>query len=127
MGTNRAMRRKQEREQIRTWKNQGQYNQVMSLQRNGIKEKDLDIAYKNGYEDGYKYAAKAFFKLMYASIAKELHETGNEPDEIVTFLQNVDHRVAVMFDADDEISEVFDMIGVKLNIDYNTESRIEVV
>jgi len=127
MGTNRAIRRQQERKQIREWKNQGRYGQVMSLQRNGIQEKDLDTAYKNGYEEGYKYAAKAFFMQMYASIAKELHESGNGTDEIITFLQNVDHRFAVMFDAEEEVREIFDLLGVRVNFDTNQIDRIEVV
>ena len=127
MGANRAMRRQQERNQIREWKEQGRYGQVISLQRNGIKEKDLDTAYKNGYDEGYTYAATAFFKLMYAAMAKELHEAGNGTDEIVSFLHNVDHRVAVMFDAEDEIEEVFNLIGVRMNVDKNAIDRIEVI
>ena len=127
MGANRAMRRQQEREQVRAWKEQGRYGQIMSLRRNGIQEKDLDSAYKNGYEEGYKYASTAFFKLMYASIAKELHEAGNPTDEVIEFLQNVDHRVAIMFDADEEIDEVFNLIGVRMNVDLNSIDRVEVV
>ena len=127
MGANRAMRRQQERNQIRTWKEQGRYGQIMSLQRNGIKEKDLDTAYKNGYEEGYTYASTTFFKLMYAAMAKELHEAGNGTDEIIEFLHNVDHRVAVMFDSDEEIEEVFNLIGVRMNVEPNAIDRIEVV
>ena len=127
MGANRAIRRQQERNQIREWKSQGRYNQVMSLQRNGIKEKDLDTAFKNGYEEGYKYASTAFFRLMYAAIAKELYESENGADEIITFLQNVDHRVAVMFDADEAIEEIFNLIGVRMNVEINAIDRIEVV
>lgn len=127
MGANRAMRRQQEREQMREWKSQNRYEQIKSLQRNGITEKDLDLSYQNGYKDGYEYASTAFFKLMFASMAKELHENGNSNEDIVTFLHNVDHRVAVMFDADEEIQDVFDLIGVQLNIDKNAINRIEVV
>lgn len=127
LGANRAIRRQQERNQIREWKSQGRYNQVMSLQRNGIKEKDLDTAFKNGYEEGYKYASTAFFRLMYAAIAKELYESENGADEIITFLQNVDHRVAVMFDADEAIEEIFNLIGVRMNVEINAIDRIEVI
>jgi hypothetical protein len=127
MGANRAMRRQAERDQIRAWKSQGRYGQVMSLQRNGIQEKDLDAAYKNGYEEGYKYASSAFFKLMYAAIAKELHTAGNSKDDIIDFLVAVDHRVAVMFDADEEIEDVYRLIGVRMNVDKNELDRIEVL
>ena len=94
---------------------------------NGIKEKDLDTAYKNGYEEGYGFAAAAFFKQMYAAIAKELHENGNDTDEIITFLQNVDHRFAIMFDADEEVDEVFNLIGVRMNVQKDEINRIEVI
>ena len=127
MGANRAMRRQAERDQIRAWKSQGRYGQVMSLQRNGILEKDLDAAYKNGYEEGYKYASSAFFKLMYAAIAKELNSAGNSKDDIIDFLVSVDHRVAVMFDADEEIEDVYRLIGVRMNVDKNELDRIEVL
>ena len=119
MGANRALRRQQEREQVREWKRQGRYEQVRSLQRNGITEKDLDLAYQNGYKDGYDKAATSFFRQMYAAIAKELHEAGNDPEEIVSFLHGVDHRFAVMFDADEEINDVFDLIGVRINVCSN--------
>ena len=121
MGANRALRRQQERQQVREWKQQGRYEQVRSLQRNGITEKDLDLAYQNGYKEGYDKAGTSFFRQMYAAIAKELHEAGNSPEEIVSFLHGVDHRFAVMFDDDEEIEDVFDLIGVRINV-YNDNS-----
>ena len=54
---NRQQRRKQERDQIRAWKDQGRYGQVLSLQRNGITQKDLDSAYNDGYKEGYLFSA----------------------------------------------------------------------
>lgn len=128
MGTlNRQQRRRQEREQIRQWKEQGRYNQVLSLQRNGITEKDLDKAYKDGYDEGYMYSAEGFMKKMYAAIAKELIDAGNPTDDIITFLHGVDHRFAVMFDADEEIDDVFRAIGIHFNIDHTAINRIEEV
>ena len=128
MGANRALRRKQEREQIKEWKQQGRYEQIKSLQRNGITEKDLNKAYENGYKDGYDKAGTSFFRQMYAAIAKELHEAGNDPEEIVSFLHGVDHRFAVMFDADEEIQDVFNLIGVRINVcNNNSIDRISEV
>lgn len=126
MGANRQMRRQQERNQVRAWKQQGQYQQMLSLQRNGITEKDLDKAYKNGYEEGYMYSATNFFRQMYAAIAKELIEDGNGTDEILSFLHGVDHRFSVMFDADEEIEDVYNAIGVRINVqkDGSTIDRI---
>ena len=124
---NRSQRRKQEREQIREWKRCGQYNQVLALQRNGITEKDLDKSYKNGYDDGFMVASERFMKLMYAACARELLDAGNPVDDVVSFLHGVDHRFAVMYDADDEIDEVFRLTGIKFVIDKTAINRIEEV
>lgn len=121
MSLNRQMRRRKERELLKDMKSQGRYDQMMSLQRNGITRKDLDSAYNDGYQKGYETAASGFFRQMYAAIAKEMHEAGNSKDDILTMLHNVDHRFAVMFDADDEIDDVFDLIGVRINV-YNENS-----
>ena len=122
---NRSQRRKQERETIRNWKAQGRYDQLLSLQRNGITQKDLDTAYNKGYEEGYMYASECFLKLMYAACAKELLEAGNDHDSVVTFVRNLDHRFAVMFDADDEIDDVFQILGLKFIVDRHAIERVE--
>lgn len=123
---NRQQRRKQERDQIRAWKDQGRYGQVLSLQRNGITQKDLDVAYNDGYKEGYLFSAEAFMKRMYAAIAMELIEAGNPKDDVVSFMHGVDHRFSVIFDADEEIDKVYDNIGVRFVIDRNAIERIEV-
>lgn len=127
MGANRSLRRKQEREQVRKWKEAGHYNQVLSMQRNGITEKDLDKSYKNGYDDGFMSASERFMKLMYAACARELLDAGNPVDDVVSFLHGVDHRFAVMYDADDEIDEVFRLTGIRFVIDKTAINRIEEV
>ena len=66
-------------------------------------------------------------KKMYAAIAKELVESGNSSDDVISFLHNVDHRFAIMFDADDEIEEVYEMTGIHFNIDRNAIDRIQEV
>lgn len=119
MGANRAQRRKAEREQMRTWQRMDRHDQVLSLQRNGITEKDLDKAREDGYRDGYMYAAEGFLKKMYAAIGAELLDAGNSKEEVLSFIKNTDHRFAVMFDADDEIKEISERLGIWLNIDRN--------
>lgn len=128
MGLNRQMRRRQERQQVRDWKAQGRYGQILSIQRNGITEKDLDAAFNDGYQKGYGTAATSFFRQMYAAIAKEMHEAGNSKEQILTMLHNVDHRFAIMFDADEEIDDVFNLIGVRINVySENSIDRISEV
>lgn len=117
MGTmNRQMRRQQERQKMREWVRDGTAERVRKLSVNGITQQDLNDAHKKGYEEGYLYASEAFFKQMYAAIAKELIDAGNDKDEILSFLHSVDRRFAVIFDADDEIQDVFDAIGVRINV-----------
>ena len=125
MSMNRAQRRKQERDQLREWRTSGKAKQIMALQKNGITEEDLNNAYKDGYKEGYMYAAEGFMKKMYAAVAKELIENGSDKDAVVEFVKNVDHRFAVMFDADEEIADVYNMIGVNFNIDRNAIRRVE--
>lgn len=121
MGANRALRRQQQKATMKEWVRSGQAEKVRRIAQNGLTQKDLDESYNDGYKKGYDYAATAFFRQMYAAIAKELHEAGNGTDEILSFLHGVDHRFAIMFDADDEINEVFDLIGVRINV-YNKNS-----
>lgn len=121
MGANRALRRQQQKATMKEWVRSGQAEKVRRLQQNGITQKDLDDAYNDGYKKGYDYAATAFFRQMYAAIAKELYEAGNPQEDIVSFLHGVDHRFAVMFDADDEIQTIYDLIGVRINV-YNENS-----
>ena len=123
---NRQQRRKQEREQIRAWKDQGRYGQVLSLQRNGITQKDLDAAYNDGYRNGYFFSAEAFMKRMYAAMAMELIEAGNPKDDVISFVKGVDHRFSVIFDEDEEIDKVYDSIGIRFIIDRNAIDRVEV-
>ena len=113
---NRQMRRQQAREQMRQWVRDGTAERVRKLSVNGITHQDLERYRKEGYEEGYLFASEAFFKKMYAAIAKELSDAGNGTDEIVSFLHQVDRRFTIMFDADDEIDDVFNMIGVRINV-----------
>ena len=52
MGANRALRRQQQKEQMREWVRAGRAEQVRRLQRNGITQTDLDAAYNDGYKHG---------------------------------------------------------------------------
>ena len=128
VGANRAMRRRQVREQLHEWTIAGEAEKVRRIAQNGLTQKDLDEAYNNGYANGHYTASRAFFRQMYASIAKELHEAGNDTDDIISFLKGVDSRFAIMYDADEEINEVFDLIGIRINVDdREVLDKIEVI
>ena len=127
MSVNRQFRRQEQRQKMREWVRDGTAERVRKLSVNGITAKDLDETYKKGYEDGYMNASSAFLKKMYAAMAKELIEAGNSKDDVYSFIHNVDHRFAVMFDADDEVQEVFDLIGVRMNLEPGAINTIEVI
>jgi len=127
MSMNRAMRRKQVRTQMQEWSRANESERVRRLTQNGITQKDLADWHKKGYEEGYLFASTNFFKQMYAAITKELLDQGNSRDEIVLFLHAVDRRFSVIFDADDEIDEIYDQIGVRINVAKDNFDRISEV
>lgn len=111
---------------MREWVRDGTAERVRKLSVNGLTVQDVEDAHKKGYEEGYLYASSAFLKKIYAAMAKELIEAGNDRDEIYSFIHNVDQRFAVMFDADEEVQEVFDTIGIKMNLEPDGINTIEV-
>ena len=111
---------------MQEWVRTGEAERVRILSANGIRPKDLDEQHKKGYEEGYLFASECFLKKMYAAMAKELLIAGNDRDDVVSFVKGVDHRFSIMFDADEEIDDVFNEIGVRFNVDRNAIERIEV-
>lgn len=126
MGVNRQFRRQEQRQKMREWVRDGTAERVRKLSVNGITPADYEQVRKDGYEEGFLYASECFLKTMYAAIAKELIQAGNDREEVVSFVKGVDHRFATMYDADEEINDVYDEIGVRFNVDRNAIERIEV-
>ena len=121
MGANRAMRRKQVREQMKEWVRTGQSEQAQRLIRNGITQKDLDKAYQEGHEAGYKVGTDKTLRTVYAGVVLELLDNGNTKDEAISFLRNLDNRLIVSIDAGEDIEEVFDKTGVRLMLKEDVE------
>lgn len=126
MGVNRQFRRQEQRQKMREWVRDGTAERVRKLSVNGITPADYEQVRKDGYEEGFMYASELFLKTMYAAIAKELIQAGNDREEVVSFVKGVDHRFATMYDADEEINDVYNEIGVRFNVDRNAIERIEV-
>lgn len=116
-----------ERETLHEWIKTGTKDRMMSLQRNGITEKDLNRSYKEGYDSGYMYATKNILKKMFAALAQEMIDAGNSKEEVLSCVKNVDHRFSLMYDADDEIDDVFNRLGVRFIIDPKSLDRFEEV
>lgn len=114
MGANRALRRKQVREQMHEWAMQGKTEQVRRLTQNGITQKDLDDCYDKGHAEGFKSGTDKTLRTVYAGIVLELLDSGNSKEEAISFLKGVDNRLITSIDAGEDVEEVFDKTGVKL-------------
>ena len=114
MGMNRAMRRKQVRDQMHEWTHMGKQEQVQRLVRNGITQKDLDECYDKGYEEGFKAGTDKTLKTVYAGVVLELLDSGNTREEAISFLRNLDNRLITSIDAGEDIEEVYEKTGVLL-------------
>lgn len=126
MGANRAMRRKQVREQMHEWVRMGKAEQVQRLTQNGISQKDLDECYDKGHKDGFKVGTDKTLRTVYAGVVLELLESGNTEEEAISFLRNLDERLIRSIDAGEDIEEVFEKTGVRLMLKEDFD-RIEVV
>lgn len=129
MGANRAMRRKQVREQIKDWTRTGQLEQVRRLTQNGISQKDLDDCYNKGHEDGYKQGTDKTLRTVYAGVVLELLDSGNSREEAISFLKGLDDRLIASISASEDIEEVFERTGIHLMLkeDFDRVREIEEV
>lgn len=126
MGANRALRRKQMREQMHEWVRMGQAEQVRKLVQNGITQKDLDECYNKGHADGFKAGTDKTLRTVYAGVVLELLDSGNTEDEAIGFLQALDRRLITSIDAGEDVEEVFDRTGVRLMLKEDFERVREV-
>ena len=127
MGANRAMRRKQVREQMHEWVRQGKAEQVRRLTQNGITQKDLDECYDKGHADGFKAGTDKTLRTVYAGVVLELLDAGNTREEAISFLKGLDNRLIVSIDSGEDVEEVFDKTGVRLMLkdDFDRVREVE--
>lgn len=126
MGANRAMRRRQVREQMHEWVRMGKQEQMQRLVQNGISQKDLDECYDKGHEEGFKAGTDKTLRTVYAGVILELLDSGNTRDEAVSFLRNLDNRLITSIDAGEDIEEVYERTGVRLMLKEDFERVREV-
>ena len=127
MSMNRAMRRKQVRDQMHDWVRKGQMEQVRILSQNGITQKDLDDSFNKGHAEGYKQGTDKTLKTVYAGVVLELLDSGNTREEAISFLRNLDNRLITSIDAGEDIEEVFQKTGVMLMLkeDFDRVREVE--
>ena len=114
MGANRALRRKQARDQMHEWVRTGQAEQVRRLVQNGITQKDLDDCYDKGHLEGFRSGTEQALRTVYAGIVLEMLDAGNSREEALSFLKGVDERMLTSIDAGEDLDEVFKRTGVHL-------------
>jgi len=127
MGANRAMRRKQVREQMHDWVRMGQMEQVRTLTQNGITQKDLNESWDKGHEAGFKAGTDKTLRTVYAGVILELLDNGNTQEEAIAFLRSLDNRLIASISADEDIEEVFKRTGVLLMLKEDFDRVKEVV
>lgn len=126
MGANRAMRRRQVREQMHEWVRTGEMEQVRRLSQNGITRADLEKSYSDGHLDGFKAGTDRTLKTVYAGVVLQLLENGYENSDAIRFLQDLDNRLITFISEDDDIDEVFRKTGVQLMLKEDFERVQEV-
>lgn len=126
MGANRAMRRKQVRDQMHEWVRMGKAEQARRLTQQGISQKDLDKSYDDGHEAGFKAGTDKTLRTVYAGVVLELLDSGNSKEEAIGFLRNLDNRLITSISAGEDIEEVFDRTGVRLMLKEDFERVREV-
>lgn len=124
---NRAMRRKQVREQMHEWVRTGKMEQIQRLTKNGITQKDLDECYDKGHADGFKSGTDKTLRTVYAGIVLEMLAAGNSREDALSFLKGVDERLITSIDAGEDVEEVFEKTGVHLMLkeDFDRVREIE--
>lgn len=121
MGANRALRRKQARDQMHEWVRMGDGDRVRRLTQQGISQADLDESYKKGHEDGYKAGTDRTLRTVYAGVVLELLDNGYTNKNAINFLRNLDNRLIVSISEKEDIEEVFEKTGVKLYLKEDFE------
>ena len=126
MGANRAMRRRQVREQMHEWVRTGEMEQVRRLSQNGITRADLEKSYSDGHLDGFKAGTDRTLKTVYAGVVLQLLENGYDNSDAIRFLQDLDNRLITSISEDDDVDEVFRRTGVQLMLKEDFERVQEV-
>ena len=129
MGLNRAMRRKQVREQMHDWVRMGEMDKVRTLSKNGITQDDLKESYRKGHEDGYKAGTDKTLRTVYAGVVLLMLDTGADEATAISFLRDLDNRLITSISDGEDIEEVFDRTGVRLMLkeDFDRVKEVEEV
>lgn len=89
---------------------------IEALVKNGITPRDLEKEYERGFKAGFREAAPATFKAVYAAVCVALHDLhGFGHDRCAKVLMAVDDIVVNALTSEEIIEEVWQKIGLRLN------------
>jgi len=85
------------------------------LLRNGITEKDLEVAYNKGREEGFKASAEPVLRSCYAAVCLALHDLyGYGQKRCVDVVNKMDEHITYSLNSMELVEEVFDKLNITL-------------
>lgn len=120
--SNRADRRRMMREQ--TGKNAAllaaytKSERIERLMAQGISPADVQKAYDDGFDAGYRAAAMPTVEACYAAVGLALHDQfGFGQERCIRAIQAMDERISTMITSEEIRQETMDRLGIEINVD----------
>lgn len=85
---------------------------------------DLWDSYQEGYQRGAIREGENIVQAIYASIVRTLFEAGNDHEEVLSFLTDVDNKFIVSFSGDEDCQQVLDDFGFRIRF-RDTLERVQ--
>lgn len=101
---------------------------MQQLERNGITAEDLKVNYDLGYDAGWKRGQEATTEMFFAAICLALYKCfGFGAERCHRVLTEVYQNVVYTIDSADAVKEVFDKIGLKIDLHADIFDPVEEV
>lgn len=114
---NRAQRRAQAKQIPSYRRGMTKEEKMKALFKNGITSEDLEQEWNRGYRAGLADAGVPVFKQAYAAACLTLHEQfGCGQIRCERFLKAMDEKITMTLTSQEIIDEVFDQIGLRINV-----------
>lgn len=124
--SNRAQRRAAKKQQPR-WQKITSDQRINAMCKNGITPKDVDEAYRKGYQDAIDRVSSYCLKDAYAGFLLAAHEVfGFGHDRCLRLLRAADEKVCTSLSSDEAVEEVFEKLGVRIEF-FQPERITEVL
>ena len=88
--------------------------------RNGITAENLKKEFQRGFSAGWTDGRERLYKEVFAAVCLVMQDT-HSMEEIADFLYAVDARTQISIDADEDLDEVLEKVGINLSFKDDTE------